>query len=144
MRYTAAPVWRGIASGSSGSVSSTSRPVERTVWTRSGRSASPGAGWYDGSSSQRTDHGPDLVQRAPADPGNAVQCLSSFQGLGRHQMLAHTRLDRDGAEGVTDDVVQLACDPQPLLGRPSPGPLLGRLGARLGEVDPKATRSTER
>ena len=52
MRYTALPVWRGIACRSSGSVSSTARPVERTVSTSSGRSASPGIGWYAGSSSR--------------------------------------------------------------------------------------------
>ena len=107
---------------------STGSPVARELAT-SGQAVEPGRG-LAGRGVVRAQHAerrPQLGERLAAGVLDGEQGVAGVVGPLVQHVGADPRLHRDARQGVGDRVVQVAGDPQPLLGDPAAGLLLARL-----------------
>ena len=119
----------------------TSTPDARTASSNVSRSPSPGAGRDSSSPSSRM---PRTAARVWARASRAISAMRSnvaraSSGSALTERPPGSRLHRDGAEVVADDVVDLACDPHALAG----GRLARLRGAQLGQAGRSARAPAE-
>ena len=130
---------RGAVDAGGRGQASSPDPVQQRRPGQTGPAATAPAVLLAGLRADSLQHPAQLGQRLPARRADRAQRLPGRLRAGAEHVLGGTRLDDDHAEGVGDDVVQLAPDPGLLLGDRPPG-LQFLLAAAVGGPVPAVHR----